>query len=219
MADIDMIPRSYRDALRVRRTVAAYGAALALLLLAGGGASALLRWRVATETPRLEQLRAGSLQADAMRTQLAAAQQRRDAYARNVQALAAVRGAGEVAALAAILDGALGEQVWIDQLRFSRSEEQLPLPLPSPLPAGTVQVRTTQAPGAPAADQAWRLGSHIEIAGQAHDHAAMTAFLAALAAHPGLSNVRFVNSSAAGEGKAVSFAAAVSLVKKQGEAE
>jgi Tfp pilus assembly protein PilN len=218
MADIDMIPRSYRDALRVRRTAAAYGAALALLLVAGGGASALLRWRVAVETPRLEQLRAGSVQADAMRSQLASARERRDAYAQDVASLAAVRGTGEVAALAKILDGALGDQVWIDQLRFARSEEQLAGAPPSPLPAGTVQLRTPQASGAVGTVQTWRLGSKIDIVGQAHDHAAMTAFLAALAANPALSDVRFKNSSAAQaeDGGAVSFAAEASLVK-QGE--
>ena len=59
MADIDMIPRSYREGLRVRRTLLAYGAALGLLLVAGGGASAVLRWRLAVETPQLEAARAG----------------------------------------------------------------------------------------------------------------------------------------------------------------
>lgn len=215
MADIDMIPRSYRAALRVRRIATVYGAALALLLVTGAGASALLRWRVAVETPRLEQLRAGSVQADAMRAQLEAARQRRDAYAQDAASLAAVRGAGEVASLAKILDAALNEQVWVEQLRFSRTEEQLPATTQTPLPAGTVQVRVAQVPGAPAAVQVWRLGSHIDIAAQARDHAAMTSFLTALASNPALSEVRFMNSSAASaeDGSAVSFGAAASLVK------
>ena len=81
MADIDMIPRSYRDAQRVRRTLAAYGAALAVLVVAGGGASMLLRWRVAVETPQLERMRSDSALAGALRTQLIGAQQRKDALA------------------------------------------------------------------------------------------------------------------------------------------
>ncbi len=218
MADIDMIPRSYRDALRLRRTAMAYGAALALLLLAGGGASALLRWRVAVETPRLEQLRAGSVQAEAMRAQLDAAQQRRDAYAQDVAALAAARGAGEVDAFARILDTALNDQVWVDGLRFSRSEEQLPPPAQTPLPAGTVQVQAAQTPGAPPVVQVWRLASQVHISAQARDHAAMTSFLTALAAHPGLSDVRFMNSAAvaAEDGGTISFGATASLVKHGG---
>jgi Tfp pilus assembly protein PilN len=215
MADIDMIPRSYRDAQRVRIAATTYGAALALLLVVGAGASALLRWRVAVETPRLEQLRAGSVRTDAMRAQLELARQRRDAYVQDVASLAAARGAGEVNAFAQILDAALNDQVWIDQLRFLRTEEQLPATAQTALPAGAVQVRSAPAPGAPPTVQVWRLGSRIEIAGQARDHAAMTAFLTALASNPALSDVRFMNSSAAAaeDGGAVSFGAAASLIK------
>jgi Tfp pilus assembly protein PilN len=211
MADIDMIPRSYREGLRVRRTLTIYGAALALLAVAGGGASALLRWRLSLETPRLEQSRAASLQRGAMRTQLAAAQTRKDLLAENVAALGALRGAGEVAALAAAFDRALNDKVWFERLRFTRSQELLQA-LPAPLPPGTVQARAPHT----GALQAWRIGSQIEIAGQATDNGAMTSFLSALAAEPLLANVRFLNSSTAApeEGGAVSFNASAALVKR-----
>lgn len=208
-----MIPRSYREGLRVRRTLTRYGLALGLLLVAGGGASAMLRWRLALETPRLEQARAASLQAGAMGTQLIGAQARKDGLAENVAALGALRGAGEVTRLAASIDGALIEQVWFEQLRFSRTRELLQAAPPAPLPADTVQARAPQT----GAVQAWRLGSHIEIAGRARDTAAMTAFLAALGADPLLANLRFLNSSTAPQedGGAVSFNAAASLVKRK----
>jgi Tfp pilus assembly protein PilN len=210
MADIDMIPRSYREGLRVRRTLAAYGAALGLLLVAGGGASALLRWRLAVETPQLEQARAGSVRGAALLAQLAGAQTRKDSLLEGVGALEALRGAGEVDGLARLLEKTLNDKLWFEQLRFARSQELLQAP-PSPLPPGAVQMRT---PGSGAV-QAWRLGSHVEIDGRALDNAAMTAFLAALAADPALGNVRFLNSStqAADEGGAVAFKAAASLVK------
>jgi Tfp pilus assembly protein PilN len=217
MADIDMIPRSYREALRVRRTLTAYGAALALLLVAGGGGGALLRWRLAVERPQLEQLRTDSALAATLRTQLGGAQQRKDALAGDVDAFTALRGRGDVAVLARVLDATLNDKVWIEGLRFSRTEELLRDPLPSPLPPGTVMARTAPAGGPPGAPQAWQLGSHVEIAGRALDNGAMTSFLAALAADPGLSRVRFLNSSAASaqDGGAVTFSAAGSLVKRK----
>ena len=213
MADIDMIPRSYREGLRVRRTLTVYGTALALLLVAGGGTSAVLRWCLALETPLLDQKRATSTQASAMRNQLIGAQARKDALAENVTALGALRGAGEVTALASVLDGALNDKVWFEQLRFSRTQELLQAAPPSPLPAGTVQARAAQT----GAVQAWRLGSHIEIAGAALDNSAMTLFLSALAADPAFTDVRFLNSSTATleDGGAVSFNAAAALVKRE----
>jgi len=210
MADIDMIPRSYREAARTRRTLSAYGAALALLVAAGCGASLLLRWRVAVETPRLERMRAESTLAGTLRSRLAVAQQSKDALAGDVETLALLHGAGEAALLAQVLDATLNDKVWIEQLRFSHTRELLRDPLPSPLPPGTVQAHPAQGPA-----QAWQLGSHVELSGRALDQRAMTDFLAALAAHPALSGVRFLNSSEAPaeEGGAVAFGAAASLVR------
>lgn len=221
MADIDMIPRSYREALRVRRTLAAYGIALAALVLAGAGASALLRWRVAVETPRLTQLRADAVQAGALRTQLAGVQRRKDALAGDVEALAALRGAGEAAQLAQVFDATLDDKVWIERLHFSRTRERLREPLPSPLPPGAVMLATAAgAPaGTPAGAQAWQLASHVEITGQALDPAAMTRFLSALAAQPALTRVRLVNSGAAPaeQGGTVVFGAAWSFAQPGGK--
>ena len=210
MADIDMIPRSYREGLRVRRTVGAYGAALAAVLVLGSGASAVLHWRLAVETPRLEAARTASAQAGTLRAQLVSAQARKDALADNVDALGALRGAGEAGKLAAVFDAALNEKVWFETLRFVRTQEALQAAPPAPLPAGTVQGRAASG-----ATQAWRLGSQVEIAGGALDSAAMSAFLTALAADPALADVRFLNSRSAAEdeGGVIHFNAAASLVK------
>jgi Tfp pilus assembly protein PilN len=224
MADIDMIPRSYRDALRVRRTLTAYGAALALLVVGGGGASLVLRWRVAVETPRLERMRTDSGMAGTMRTQLIGMQQRKDALMADAQAFASLRGAGDTAAVAQVLEATLNDKVWLGQLRFTRTQEHLHEPLPSPLPPGTVFARATApagapapAPGSPGAMQAWQLGSHIELSGQALDQRAMTDFLAALAAHPALNGVRFLNSSQtpAEAGDTMAFSAGASLAPRK----
>jgi hypothetical protein len=214
MADIDMIPRSYREGVRARRTLQAYGAGLALLLLAGGGAGAYLHWRLAVETPRLELDRSASTQASAMRLQLTSAQARKGLLAENAAALGSLRGTGDVAALAAILDESLNARVWFEHLRFTRSQELLQALPPAPLPAGVVQARAPQAGGAP---QAWRLGSQVQISGQALDNGAMTAFLSKLAADPRLTDVRFLNSSttAAEEGGVVVFNATAALVKRE----
>ena len=212
VADIDMIPRSWREGLRVRRTLAAYGAALAALLLVGGGAGAFLHWRLAVETPRLELDRSASTQAGAMRLQLTAAQARKELLAENAAALGSLRGTGDIAALAAILDESLNARVWFKHLRFTRSQELLQALPPAPLPAGVVQARAPA--GAP---QAWRLGSQVQISGQALDNGAMTAFLSKLAADPRLTNVRFLNSStaAAEEGGVVVFNATAALIKRE----
>jgi Tfp pilus assembly protein PilN len=197
MADMDMIPRSYRDALRVRRTLLAYGGALALALGAGLAGTAWLHWRLSIEERTLDQLRAANTNADAVRTQVDSAQQRKTALVQASEALAALRGAGTVARLSGALDTALNDHTTFSQLQFLRTQELLKAPLPDPLPEGTVQ-----AQGA-AGVEYWHIANRIEINGLAADNAALTQFLGALGKDPTLSGVRFLNSAAAsGEGKA-----------------
>lgn len=197
MADIDMIPRSYRDALRAQRALRSYGVALAALLLAGVAAVSLLHWRLAVETPQLDQLRTTTAQAEALRVRLAATITRKDALDQDAHALAALRGTGAIARLAQALDGALNDKVWFDTLHYSRTEELLKAPLPAPLPSGALTTRASLQATAVPGPQTWLLARHVDIGGQALDHAALSSFLAALSTNPVLADVRFLKSSAA----------------------
>jgi len=221
MADIDMIPRSYREGLRVQRALRGYGIGLAALVLAGGLGAAVLHWRLAVETPRLDQLRTRTAQAETLRARLAATITRKGALDQDAGALAALRGNGGVAALALALDAALNDKVWFDNLHYARTEELLHAPLPSPLPSGTLETRASTRPNAAPGPQTWRLARRVEIEGQALDHAALAGFLASLSANPALNDVRFLKSGAAtGEGVehvafSVSSALAPPLLKGQ----
>jgi hypothetical protein len=68
-------------------------------------------------------------------------------------------------------------------------------------------------PGRPAGPQTWRLARHVDVQGQALDHAALATFLAMLSANPVLGDVRFLKSTAtAGEGpEFVAFSVTASL--------
>lgn len=199
MADVDMIPRSYRAALHSRRAAACYAAALAVLLAAAAGSGAALRWRMAVEAPEVERLRALARRADALRTEAAAAQQRHDLLAEKARALADLRGAGAARALAGALDATMNDRVWLERLGFARGAE----------PAGAAPARGN-APAPAAAGQAqWRIASRVEIAGRALDHGALADFLDRLSASPALAEVRFVGSSRStgADGGALSFTA------------
>jgi Tfp pilus assembly protein PilN len=212
MVEIDMIPRSYQQALLAQRTLACYGAALALLLLAGGSGAAALRARLARETPRMVQLRDDAERAAALRTRVAAAEQRRSLLAANAHAYAVLRGAGASAALARALDAALGDKVWLDRVEFARRHELLQ-GAAGAVPAGALRVATA----GPAGAQEWRIANRIDIDGHALDQAALAAFLAALSANPALADVHFVDSgSAPGDGAILAFRASATLRQPEG---
>ncbi len=213
MANIDMIPRSYREARRVRRLLRGYGIALAGVLLAGGAASAFLHWRLSVELPRVEALRGSSARIEAARTQLAASQARKNALGEDLAALGALRGVGALGRLADALDATLNERVWIERMVFTRTLERIEgdpaAAADASAPPTSVVLRARAAPSAPDS-AAWRLVDKVEMGGGALDHAALSAFLNRAEASAPLHALRFLQSSVATgeEGQSVAFSIA-----------
>jgi Tfp pilus assembly protein PilN len=193
MADIDMIPRSYRDGVRARRTLRRTALALAIVVLAGAAGGAGLRWRNAAMEREAAQLRAAAAQAQSAQARDAML---READARNRQQAAllrALRRQGEVAALAQAIDDALPPQAWLTGIALRRDVQQ----------AGIA------AAGAPA-PVAGATDAVLELAGGAPDHETVTAFLARLGGAPGVAAVR-LQSSGPGEGGDIVFQALATL--------
>lgn len=207
MAEIDMIPRDYRDGLRVRRVLRATGIALAAVAVLGAAVHAGLRWRGAVLERQVAALEAAAAQdrADADRSAaLQAGQARRH---RQLAVLRALRREGELAALAQGLDAALTEQVWLTGLEVER-DVQAATPGAAPPAAQDGTAEQLEADG-------WRLSSAVRLSGQAENYRAVTAFLAALGRQPGIANLKLIGSGAAADGQAVDFRATGTLIRQR----
>ncbi len=188
MADIDMIPRSYRDAVRLRRVARLTVAALAVVVVVTGAGNALLRWRSAGIERQVAALRSAAAQA-----QSASA---RDASMRDEQARAAQAGAllrtlrrqGELAAFAQALDEALPPAAWLTGVNVRRGLQTVPGAAAEPAIATTV-----------------------ELAGQAASYDAITAFLAGLGRSKAVATVQLQSSAADATANAIAFHAVVQL--------
>lgn len=192
MADIDMIPQRYRDAVRLRRTLRLAGAALACVALLGIAGSAALRWRSAAIERQATLLEAATDRAQASDARDAVLQAARMRQLRDDATLRALRGRGEFDALARGLEAALTQEVWLTELTLERD----------------IQGTPAKDGAAAAGQQALQVAGTVQLKGQASDYAAVTAFLAALARQPGIGALRLVASSASAEGQAIDFQAA-----------
>lgn len=208
MADIDMIPRSYREQVRVRRTLRLAGIALAAVVVLGAAGSSALRWRAAAIGHKADALQtaAARLQADSARdaAQLASYNRRQQ----DAAVLHALRREGELGALAQGIDTALGEHVWLTSVALERDAQAVTGKGNAAPAAGTEELATagTAAP-------AWHLASTLQLSGQADSYAAVTAFLATLGRQPGIADLRLVSSAAAAEGQAIDFHATGTLTR------
>jgi Tfp pilus assembly protein PilN len=206
MAEIDMIPREYRDGLRVRRALRATGIALAVVAVLGATAHIGLRWRTAALDRQVAALEAAAAQDQADADRGAALQAEQARRHRQSAVLHALRREGELAALAQGIDAALTDQVWLTGLDVERDIQAASPGAAKPAdPDGSVE--ELDADG-------WRLSSAVQLSGQAENYRAVTAFLAALGRQPGVANLKLVGSSAAADGQAVDFRATGTLIRR-----
>ncbi|QBE65456.1 PilN domain-containing protein [Pseudoduganella lutea] len=204
MADIDMIPRSWRDGIRVRHALRRTAVALAIVVLAGAAGSGWLRWQVAALDRQAAQLRATATQAQAGQAREAALREEHERHARQDALLRTLRRQGELAAFAQAIDGALPPDAWLTGIVLRRDLQAV---------GGTaIGSGSAQPAAAPSAAPAVPVppGSTVELAGQALDYEAVTTFLARLGRAPGVATVQLQSSGAADAGE-VGFHAVVTL--------
>ncbi|HEX8604543.1 MAG TPA: PilN domain-containing protein [Pseudoduganella sp.] len=203
MPDIDMIPRSWRDGIRVRRTLRRTAVALAIVVVAAAAANAALRWRSAAIERQAAALTAAAAQARSDQARDAMAREAKEQRMRQEALLRTLRREGELAAFALAIDSALPPDAWLTGIGLRR-DFQAPV-------AATGAGTSAAAPGdAPAP------GSVVELAGEAMNYEAVTTFLAQLGRAPGVATVQLQSSGAGTETRAIGFHAVVTLAWRDG---
>jgi Tfp pilus assembly protein PilN len=212
MADIDMIPRSYRDGVRVRRTLRRAGLALAAIVVAAAAGSAALRWQSAALERRTATLQQAASAATASQAQAATEHAARERVLQQQGLLRALRREGELAMLANAIDSALPETAWLTAVTLQRDLQLAPANAPAPAPAPVPDGRTTTIATGNADGSTLVMVSSVELAGQAADYNGITDFLSNLGRTPGMHGVELLSSSASPTTPAIDFRAVVTLV-------
>lgn len=212
MADIDMIPRSYHDGVRVRRTLRRAGLALAAIVVAAAAGSAALRWQSAALERRTATLQQAASAATASQAQAATEHAARERVLQQQGLLRALRREGELALLANAIDSALPETAWLTAVTLQRDLQLAPANAPAPAPAPVPDGRTTTIATGNADGSTLVMVSSVELAGQAADYNGITDFLSNLGRTPGMHGVELLSSSASPTTPAIDFRAVVTLV-------
>ena len=210
MADIDMIPRSYRDGVRVRRTLRRAGVALAAIVLAAAAGSAALRWQSAALERRTATLQQAASAAQTSQAHAATAQAARERLLAQQGLLRALRREGELAALAAAIDSALPATAWLTAINLQRDLQLAAAPTTAAAPVPDSRATTFATGNADGGTLV--LISSVELAGQATDYTGITDFLSNLGRMPGMHGVELLSSSANATTAAIDFRAVVMLV-------
>lgn len=191
MHDIDLIPQSYRQALRAKRYFGRFLiGCVALISLIALTRIALTHF-VDEEKSALATLQQGQRLSEAQRARLQELTAKKKKFETEIKVLSNLRGSTTVHSLFVALDRALNQDVWFDELQFMREGEVVPA---TPETRASGYFIIVAEPNRPA-ENAWRVRQHVEVRGQARTHLALTEFISQLSAQPNIGNVRLLNTA------------------------
>ena len=193
MAEIDLIPRDYRNRVYIFEWGRRLSVAMAVFLVLSIASYVVLNVsnrRVGENVAMLQQ-KQQTLSQD--REALRALVEKRDRFRRQWDLLKNLRNGTAASRMFVIVDRAISSgDLWFVNWEFQRSGEMVELQ-PESVRDGSYIVlsdKTEQGPG-----QAWEIKTRMTIKGQARDHSALSRFVRQLYEQPEVQDVRILNTS------------------------
>lgn len=191
--DIDLIPDSYRERLKIQRWCHVF----CIVMLAVALATFSLRYIVVSKNAKIQST-IKTLQRDKSVT-LKRQQQYNDLLAterrlqKNLEILNGLRGGPAVRRIMQAMDRVLNGSVWFLRWSFKRAGE-IEEVRPETVQTGYFII-IPQDIASNGKQQAWKLNTHMEIRGQARDHMSFSKFVQDLLKQPEIADVKVVNTS------------------------
>ncbi len=189
--EIDLIPASYRERLKIQRWCHLFLAALALIVVL----TIFIRFglnsknqAIQTAISSLQRDKSFNLRQQKTYNNLLTAERRLN---KNLEILEGVRGGVPVRKIMILIDRVLNDNIWFLQWSFRRAGEIVSLP-PQTVQTGYFII-IPQENSQIGKQQAWKLETHMEIKGQARDHSSFSLFVQDLLNQDEIEDVKIVD--------------------------
>jgi Tfp pilus assembly protein PilN len=188
---MDLIPQDYRDHLRISRVVKHFTVSAVGLLLLSGLLYAVLEVAIAEDRRAIQVLEKKKAITSQQRLVLESLQDQQKSVADRLAVLERLRGGAVAQDMFIAVDRALdGDSVWFTSWSFLRAGSAAPRE-PQTVNTGYFIV-IPQGQGTDP-QPAWQIKTHMEIKGQARDHAALSEFVGRFLDQSQIADVRVLN--------------------------
>lgn len=188
-ATLDLIPPDYREERRARRMLAWFVPLFALLVAGVAAARLVLEHRHAAVLEDTNNLQASISYNAEQQRELDELNAERAVLARRVQILDGLRGGLPADRMFTAIDAAVDEDTWFRRWSFRRRGD-VTESVPESVHTGYLIILSEPGGGQP--EKAWRLETHMEIAGSAIDHTALAGFVERLLAREEIVDVKIL---------------------------
>ena len=190
-SEMDLIPQDYRDYLRISRDVKRFTFAAASVLLLSALVYAGLEVAISEDSRAIQALEKKKAITSQQRLVLESLQGQHQSVADKLAVLERLRGGAVAQEMFVAVDRALdGDSVWFTSWSFLRAGSAAPRE-PQGVNTGYFIV-IPQGQGSDP-EPAWQIKTHMEIKGQARDHAALSEFVRRLLDQSQIGDVRVLN--------------------------
>lgn len=189
--EIDLIPASYRERLKIQRWCQLFLAALALVILLTVFIRLGLNSKnqsIQTAISTLQRDKSFNLQQQQTYNDLLTAERKLN---KNLEILDGLRGGAPVRQTMRVIDRVLNDNIWFLQWSFKRAGEIVNLP-PQTVQTGYFII-IPQENSRVGKQQTWKLETHMEIKGQARDHSSFSLFVQDLLNQAEIEDVKIVD--------------------------
>lgn len=174
MSEIDLVPSSYRQFLRIRRWIRNFGFIYGVLIAAIVASKVLLSFGIDAEASAIERLKADKRLVLNKKTKSDQLQEDRSTLEKRLAVLNTLRGGPPVRDVFLSIDRAMHEDVWFLDWKFMRAGEFVEGKSKS---VNTGYFIVVPEDGSGSKERAWRVQTHMEIKAQALDHSSLADFV------------------------------------------
>jgi hypothetical protein len=193
MHEVDLIPASYKERLKIKRWCQNFGFVLASVVVLVLG----LRFVITNNTLALnskieirQKDKQFSIEQQQKYNALVAQEVKLN---KDLEILNGLRGGPSAKQIVLAVDRVMQEDVWFTQWTFSRDGEIATIQ-PATVQTGYFIIIPQVANGVPT-QQTWKLSTHMEISGQALNHSGLSGFIKNLINQPEIDDVKVINTS------------------------
>ncbi len=195
MHELDLIPASYREQLKVKRWFRLFFIAIAITILVISG----LKFSIVNSTKKLsdkiEVLQKNKVVNLELQKKYNDLVEQEIKLKKDLEVLKGLQGGPSTKQILLAMDRAMQNGVWFTQWSFNRVREITPIQ-PDTVQTGYFIIIPQENINSPSpAQQAWKLQIHMEISGQALDHSNFSSFVNKLIQQPEIADVKVINTS------------------------
>jgi Fimbrial assembly protein (PilN) len=193
MHELDLIPASYKERLKIKRWCRQFGLAFASVLVILFSLKFAIVNKTAVLTSKIEVLQKDkqtSIEHQQNYNELVTKEVK---LRKELEILNGLRGGPSAKQILLAVDRVMQDDVWFTQWSYNRAGEITQVQ-PATVQTGYFIIIPQEANGSPN-QQAWKLNTHMEINGQALNHSSLSGFIRNLIKQPEIEDVKVINTS------------------------